>query len=85
MDSKYIELDPTYVCMTKTHIVAASKEAFYVWQFKNIKNLAAMEISGKRKASSEKYVQILGRLIFCSIQCGLLINISQRALFRFLL
>jgi WD repeat-containing protein 35 len=42
--------------MTKTHIVAASKEAFYIWQFKNIKKLAAMEISGKRKAGNEKLV-----------------------------
>ena len=59
MDSKYIDIDPTYVAMTKTHIVAASKEAFYVWQFKNIKKLAAMEISGKRKAGNEKLVPLL--------------------------
>lgn len=54
LDSKYIDLDPQYVSMTKTHIVAASKEAFYSWQFKNIKKLAALEVSGKRKAGSEK-------------------------------
>ena len=54
LDSKYIDLDPMYVSMTKTHIVAASKEAFYVWQFKNIKKLAALDVSAKRKAGGEK-------------------------------
>ncbi|XP_064652091.1 WD repeat-containing protein 35-like [Lineus longissimus] len=54
LDSKYIELDPVYLTMTKTHIVASSKEAFYTWQFKNPKKLAAMEISGKRKAGQER-------------------------------
>ena len=54
LDSKYIDLDPMYVTMTKTHIIAASKEAFYVWQFKNIKKLAALDVSAKRKAGTEK-------------------------------
>ena len=54
MDSKYVDIDPVYLHMTKTHIITASKEAFYVWQFKNIKKLAAMEMSGKRKAGAEK-------------------------------
>ncbi|XP_074656125.1 WD repeat-containing protein 35-like isoform X2 [Tubulanus polymorphus] len=58
LDSKYIDIDPVYVTMTKTHIVAASKEAFYVWQFKNPKNLAAMEMSGKRKAGYERLFHI---------------------------
>ena len=40
--------------MTDTHVIAASKEAFYTWQFKNIKKLAALEVSGKRKAGTEK-------------------------------
>ncbi len=58
LDSKYIDIDPVYVCMTKTHIVAASKEAFYTWQFKNIKKLATLEMSGKRKAGTEKLYHI---------------------------
>jgi len=54
LDSKYIEMDPLYVTMTQTHIIAASKEAFYLWQFKNIKKLASLEMSGKRKTGTEK-------------------------------
>ena len=54
LDSKYIDIEPAYVCMTKSHIIAASKEAFYTWQFKNIKKLASLEMSGKRKAGQEK-------------------------------
>ncbi len=55
LDSKYIDIEPCYVCMTRSHIVAASKEAFYTWQFKNIKKLASLEMSGKRKAGQERY------------------------------
>ncbi|KAI0210975.1 WD repeat-containing protein 35 [Lamellibrachia satsuma] len=58
LDSKYIEMDPLYVTMTQTHIIAASKEAFYVWQFKNIKKLASLEMSGKRKTGTEKLFHI---------------------------
>ena len=54
LDSKYIDIEPNYICMTKTHIVAASREAFYTWQFKNVKKMAAMEVSGKRKAGMER-------------------------------
>ena len=59
LDSKYIDIDPVYLSMTHTHIVAASKEAFYTWQFKNIKKLASLEVSGKRKAGAEKWVPLV--------------------------
>lgn len=54
MDSKYIEMDPVYFTMTKTHIVAASKEAFYTWQFKNPKKLSTLEVAGRRKTGAER-------------------------------
>ena len=54
LDSKYIEMDPVYLTMTKTHIISACKEAFYCWQFKNPKKLATLEMSTRRKAGSEK-------------------------------
>lgn len=56
LDSKYIDIEPMYVTMTRTHIIAASREAFYTWQFRNMKSLASLEVSGKRKAGSEKWV-----------------------------
>lgn len=56
LDSKYIEMEPVYLCMTKTQIICASKEAIYCWQFKNPKKLATLEIASKRKAGTERYV-----------------------------
>ncbi|XP_073481441.1 WD repeat-containing protein 35 isoform X2 [Aquarana catesbeiana] len=45
LDSKYIDILPLFVTMTKTHVIAASKEAFYVWQYRVAKKLTAMEIN----------------------------------------
>ena len=55
LESKYIDMEPLYVTITNTHVIAASKEAFYVWQFKNIKKLASLEVSGKRRGGSERW------------------------------
>ncbi|XP_053382408.1 WD repeat-containing protein 35-like isoform X3 [Mercenaria mercenaria] len=54
LDSKYIEMDPVYLTMTKTHIIAASREAFYTWQFKNPKKLSTLEVAGRRKTGAER-------------------------------
>ncbi|KAF6724359.1 WD repeat-containing protein 35 [Oryzias melastigma] len=45
LDSKYIDIEPLFVTMTKTHVVAASKEAFYLWQYRVAKKLTAMGIN----------------------------------------
>ncbi|KAG9494630.1 hypothetical protein GDO78_002132 [Eleutherodactylus coqui] len=45
LDSKYIDIVPMFVTMTKTHVIAASKEAFYVWQYRVAKKLTALEIN----------------------------------------
>ncbi|CAG5134548.1 unnamed protein product, partial [Candidula unifasciata] len=58
LDSKYIEMEPVYLCMTKSQIICASREAFYCWQFKNPKKLATLEIASKRKAGSERLIHI---------------------------
>uniref|UniRef100_A0A8D1MJ41 WD repeat-containing protein 35 n=1 Tax=Sus scrofa TaxID=9823 RepID=A0A8D1MJ41_PIG len=36
---------PLFVTMTKTHVIAASKEAFYTWQYRVAKKLTALEIN----------------------------------------
>ncbi|XP_050408389.2 WD repeat-containing protein 35 [Patella vulgata] len=54
LDSKYIELEPVYITMTKNHVITASREAFYTWQFKNPKKLATLEMTTKRKAGAER-------------------------------
>jgi len=54
LDAKYIDLPPTYVAMTTSHVVVASKLAFYMWQFKNVKQRAIMDVSSRLKAGMEK-------------------------------
>ncbi|XP_067931487.1 WD repeat-containing protein 35-like [Watersipora subatra] len=58
IEAKYIELEPIFLTITRTHVVAASREAFYLWQFKNPKKFANLEISGKRKAGMERLFHI---------------------------
>ncbi|XP_068194364.1 WD repeat-containing protein 35 isoform X1 [Antennarius striatus] len=45
LDSKYIDNEPLFVTMTKTHVIAASKEAFLLWQYRVANKLTAMEIN----------------------------------------
>ncbi|XP_063039587.1 WD repeat-containing protein 35 isoform X2 [Engraulis encrasicolus] len=53
LDSKYIDIDPLFVTMTKTHVIAASKEAFYTWQYRVAKKLTAMEINQVAKTRKD--------------------------------
>lgn len=39
--------------MTKTHVIAASKEAFYVWQYRIANKLTALEINQVAKTRKE--------------------------------
>ncbi|XP_003962343.3 WD repeat-containing protein 35 [Takifugu rubripes] len=48
-ETKYIDIEPLFVTMTKTHVIAASKEAFYVWQYR-----LDLQISQMWKAKREK-------------------------------
>ena len=34
VDSKYIEVEPKYLTITNYHVIAASDEVVYVWQFR---------------------------------------------------
>ena len=47
-DSKYIDIEPLYVHMTSTHIVAASHECVYVWHYKSAGKQSADKSSKKR-------------------------------------
>lgn len=47
--------------MTKTHVIAASKEAFYIWQYRVAKKLTAVEINQiarTRKEGRERFVSV---------------------------
>ncbi|XP_030346038.1 WD repeat-containing protein 35 isoform X2 [Strigops habroptila] len=61
LDPKYIDIGPLFVTMTKTHVVAASKEAFYVWQYRVAKKLTAMEfnqVARTRKEGRERIYHV---------------------------
>ncbi|XP_030575104.1 WD repeat-containing protein 35 isoform X3 [Archocentrus centrarchus] len=53
LDSKYINIEPLFVTMTKTHVIAASKEAFYIWQYRVAKKLTALEINQVTRTKKE--------------------------------
>uniref|UniRef100_A0A452QVN2 WD repeat-containing protein 35 n=1 Tax=Ursus americanus TaxID=9643 RepID=A0A452QVN2_URSAM len=44
---------PLFVAMTKTHVIAASKEAFYTWQYRVAKKLTALEINQITRSRKE--------------------------------
>jgi len=47
IDSKYIDIEPVYLDMTPTHIIAASHECVYVWAYKN-NRMTETEIKKRR-------------------------------------
>uniref|UniRef100_A0A803XM55 WD repeat-containing protein 35 n=1 Tax=Meleagris gallopavo TaxID=9103 RepID=A0A803XM55_MELGA len=53
LDPKYIDIGPLFVTMTRTHVIAASKEAFYIWQYRVAKKLTAMEINQVARTRKE--------------------------------
>ncbi|XP_054833887.1 WD repeat-containing protein 35 [Eublepharis macularius] len=53
LDPKYIDIAPLFVTMTKTQVIVASKEAFYIWQYRVAKKLTAMEINQVTRTRKE--------------------------------
>ncbi|XP_060089548.1 WD repeat-containing protein 35 isoform X2 [Heteronotia binoei] len=53
LDPKYIDIAPLFVTMTKTQVIVASKEAFYIWQYRVAKKLTAMEINQVARTRKE--------------------------------
>ncbi|XP_014880657.1 WD repeat-containing protein 35-like [Poecilia latipinna] len=61
LDSKYIDIEPLFVTMTRTHVITASKEAFYLWQYRVAKKLTALEINQvtrTKKGGRERFYHI---------------------------
>ncbi len=61
------------MAMTRSHVIASSKEAFYSWQYRSPKKLTALELQthSKRKDVRERLVSHGDSLIF---SCHLLQN-----------
>ena len=49
-------VEPLFVAMTRSHVIASSKEAFYSWQYRSPKKLTALELQthSKRKDVRER-------------------------------
>ncbi|KAF4016576.1 hypothetical protein G4228_007779, partial [Cervus hanglu yarkandensis] len=86
MDPKYIDLVPLFVTMTKTHVIAASKEAFYIWQYRVAKKLTALEINQitrPRKEGRESrlaVIDILGVLTFFDLDARVTDSTGQQVI-----
>ena len=66
---------PLFVTMTKTHVIAASKEAFYTWQYRVAKKLTALEINQimwSRKEGRERYIFFF--FFFSTVQHGIVLQ-----------
>lgn len=59
IDSSTINIEPKFVAMNKTHVVIASEDSIYYWQYrsKNAKMLS-LEKEGKQKAGKENAFHI---------------------------
>ncbi|KAI4804690.1 hypothetical protein KUCAC02_026309 [Chaenocephalus aceratus] len=77
LDSKYIDIDPLFVTMTKTHVIAASKEAFYLWQYRVAKKLTALEINQVTRTKKEGRERVV---TFDSDECKGFIHLNQMPL-----
>mmetsp|Transcript_9052 Transcript_9052/g.14851 ORF Transcript_9052/g.14851 Transcript_9052/m.14851 type:complete len:1200 (+) Transcript_9052:114-3713(+) len=61
VDSKYIDVEPLYLAMTPYHIVAASEDVVYVWQYRtSVSKLTSADSSGmlRRKEGRERVFHI---------------------------
>uniref|UniRef100_H2ZPD4 WD repeat-containing protein 35 n=1 Tax=Ciona savignyi TaxID=51511 RepID=H2ZPD4_CIOSA len=60
MDSKFIDLEPYFVTMTATHVIVASHEAVYSWQYTTSRSLGLSHIvtSTARKDTRERLFHI---------------------------
>ena len=60
---KFFVTEPLFIAMTRTHVIAASKEAFFAWQYKSPKKLTALELQSPRKKDiRERYLEFLNLL-----------------------
>lgn len=61
VDSKYIDVRPDYVAMTPFHVIAASTDTLYLWQYRTqVSKLTSVESAGslRRKEGRERIFHI---------------------------
>lgn len=59
IDSKYITIEPRFVTMNKTHIIIASDDLIYYWQYRSQHaKLTTLEQEKKKKSGKENVFHI---------------------------
>lgn len=57
LDTKLVNIEPKYTCMTKTHVIVCNSDFVYLWQYRNqVQRLTTFENSnqaGIRKIGRE--------------------------------
>ncbi|KAK3238460.1 WD repeat-containing protein 35 [Cymbomonas tetramitiformis] len=68
VDSKYIETEPTFMTMTQYHVIVASEEVVYIWQYRTpVAKLTSVDVDGtasmRRKDGRERVFHIDDKVI----------------------
>eukprot|EP00238_Polyblepharides_amylifera_P008608 CAMPEP_0196598138 /NCGR_PEP_ID=MMETSP1081-20130531/94147_1 /TAXON_ID=36882 /ORGANISM="Pyramimonas amylifera, Strain CCMP720" /LENGTH=1154 /DNA_ID=CAMNT_0041923789 /DNA_START=199 /DNA_END=3663 /DNA_ORIENTATION=- len=63
VDSKYIEVEPMYMTMTQYHVIVASEELIYIWQYRTpVSKLTSVDAEGssslRRKEGRERIFHV---------------------------
>lgn len=61
VDSKYIPVEPRFLVMTKYHVIAASADVVYVWQYRSlVSKLTSLDSTGglRRKEGRERIFHV---------------------------
>ncbi|CAE1311718.1 WDR35 [Acanthosepion pharaonis] len=48
LEQKDIDMEPMFLEMTKSYVIVASREVFYMWQFQNPKKITSVHLSSRR-------------------------------------
>jgi len=58
VESKNICIEPKYVAMNATHIIIASEDCIYYWQYRSSNKIQALEQDKKKKSGKENAFHI---------------------------
>ena len=54
VDSKYINIEPLFVTMTSSHVIAASKESLFVWHFRTAKSWTHLTMDPEKSGRKDR-------------------------------
>ena len=54
VDSKYINIEPSFVTMTSTHVLAASRDAIFVWNFRTAKSWTHLTLDSEKSGRRDR-------------------------------